>query len=116
MAQIINSTNITSETKAMVYVKEHKNLIIQNEITCGASDSLSIKYYGTIFKDAEIDSDNYWVDITDMLFTRDSVDCENETVRTMGVIDTQISLVKIKVVVTVNTAEPSNRVEVYYDC
>lgn len=114
--KIINTTNITSEIKQSIYVKEHKNVIIQNEITCGVNDSISVKYYGTIFEDADIDSDNYWCDITSLLFNADAVVCANETVRKLGSFDTNVSLVKIKIVVSVISADPNNKVEIEYEC
>lgn len=114
--EIINATDITSETEGIVYIKEHKNIIIQNEITCGSSDSISVKYYGTIFEEAAPSSDVYWVDITETLFKEDAVTCADETVRNMGVIDTDITFVKIKAVVSVISAVPDNKVEIYYEC
>lgn len=112
--EIINTENITSQTQGLVYIKEKSNLIIQNEITCGQGDSLSIKYYGTIFETAVVENDIYWIDITDFLFKTNELTCANETIRSMGIIDTNCTFTKIKVIITVVSAEPNNKIEIFY--
>jgi hypothetical protein len=113
---IINETNITTETRGIIYIKEHKNIVIQNEITVGVNDSLEIRYYGTIFDTATVGTSAYWVDITDFLFKEEYITVNNETHRSMGIIDTNCPFVQIKVIVTVVSADPDNKVEIYYDC
>ena len=112
---IIHETNITAETKGLLYIKERKNLIIQIEATCGSNDTISMKFYGTIVDAAQIDSDQYWADITDLLFKQSEISCTNDTLRAIAIIDTNCAFEKIKVIVTPIATEPNNEVEIYYD-
>lgn len=116
VCSIVCGEDITSDIKGMFNMQYRQNLTIQAELFCGVNDSISVKFYGSILAaEATLESDDYWVPITDFLFNVDEVTCANETVRLMTLIDKNTcSFSKVKAIVTVITAAPDNKVEIYY--
>jgi hypothetical protein len=111
MISIVNETNLASSSSNEVCIMERKNIVIQNEIISNSGDDLSIKYYGTVHIDADKDSEELWVDITNWLFGVATITCKDSVVRSFAVINGN-AFCKIKAVTSITTVTPNNIVKI----
>lgn len=106
---LTDNTNIDGAVKAEICLKDRQNFSMQSELICGAGNSFDVKFYGTLYKDADIDSDTLWADITQDIFSADSLTCaESKTEKAIAFMS-NFAICKIKVVITPSVDTANNK-------
>ncbi|GAF71702.1 unnamed protein product [marine sediment metagenome] len=107
---IVEVTNLTTGTyNYELFLAKYSNVLIQYDITSGDKDNeLIFKIYGTVYTDANINSDTDWTDVTEDLTDATEVEIKDKTVNDFAAVDSQIPFNKIKLQIQVVEADPAN--------
>lgn len=113
----ISETNLTAGTHSYCLNSHGSwNSTIQYRLVSGdATNTVEIKFYGTLSLNCDMDDLTEWVDITDLLTGDDVTIAENSTVHDLAITDTQMKLVGIRIDIIVTGETPNNSVRIYYE-
>ena len=111
MSKLIEATNLAQgTTQSIMEVANKRNLAIQYRIRAGASDTVELQLWGTVYHDADNNTDVDWVEVTEFLTEHKNQDFKitNDTVHDISFLDSELTFAKIKLKYIVTTSAPNN--------
>lgn len=110
---LIDETNkIAGSYYAVVDVPSVINSIFQYKLIAAVSDSIELQFWGTVYYNADNDTDDDWVNITEFFTEVVSLVVTNASVQDLSIIDSNCAFAKIRVTYIVTSASPANTIKV----
>ena len=110
---IINQTNMSAGTSQEVLsVANLKNIIFQYKLVAGASNTIEVQFWGTVYTDAVDGTDADWLNVTTFLTGLGTLSVTSGTLHDMSLIDSNCTFAKIKVKYIVTASAPDNTLKV----
>ncbi len=115
--KIINSIfNETNGVAGTVHIPLHianvKNLAIQYKLIADTSCTVELQFWGTVYDDADPDTNDDWVNITEFLTEQEQVIADNSTIHEISLIDSECTFAEIRITRIVVGANPVNTIRV----
>ena len=111
---LISVTDLAEGEYRKAFPTAHiKNLVFQYKLTTGSGNVISLQFFGTVYADADDDTEDDWVNITGLLAGHlELLAVENSTMHDMAILDTDCRFAKIKIKYTITAPVPDNAVKI----
>jgi len=110
---LVSEINLAAGTYLKVMQLENlRNFIFQYRLLAGVNNSVEIQFWGTVYADADNETDNDWVNITEFLTGSRQVIVNDDNIHDMSLLDTNCTFAKIKVKYIVTAVTPNNIVKI----
>ncbi len=96
----------------IVQIADLKNLIFQYKLIAGVDNTVEIQFWGTVYTNADGNTDDDWVNITEFLTELNKISVENETLHDMTLLDTNCTFAKIRIKYIIVTSSPNNTIKI----
>ena len=89
-----------------------RNFVFQYKLLAGVNNTLEIQFWGTVYTDADNETDDDWVNVTEFLTGLSQVTVTDDIIHDMSLLDTNCTFSKIKVKYIVTAVTPDNAIKI----
>jgi hypothetical protein len=98
--------------QAVISLSNKQSSVIQYSITAGTSNSIELQFWGSIYDDADAETEDDWINVTSSFINSDDLIITEDSTKGLIFLDTDIPFSQLKFIYVVTATTADNSIKV----